>query len=100
MEEQVDIMGRLLALGWIPPTEVESLKEEIRKELLSERGVKASFDSIIKRERKAEREKLIEKVDRIIYDLACYDPELFDSADLIKTTQSVVSQWQALKEGK
>lgn len=46
------------------------------------------------------QERIIGKVDRIIFDLACYDPELFDPADLIKTTQSVVRQWQILKENK
>ncbi len=48
--------------------------------------------------RKEERDRIIKKVDRILYDLACYDPESFDPTDLIKTTQSVISQWQTLKE--
>ena len=50
--------------------------------------------------KKQERERIIKRVDRIIYDLACYDPELFDPADLIKTTQSVIQQWQTLKGEK
>ncbi len=43
-----------------------------------------------------ELEEQLKDTDRAIYDLACYDPELFDSADLIKTVQSVIFQWQKI----
>ena len=83
-------------------------EEEVRKELLSEEGARLLIESIIRRERKDERERIIKVGDKLMEMLSHADfanGVEFSGMDEgrvrgYEMMKDLEAEWQALKEGR